>query len=434
MNRVISLLFGTFILLFICSCGEDRTYEYIEKTERNHWIMDVLKNKYLWADSIKEDKVNWQNFFIDPHSFLNEVIDFAPIKDKWSWCSVDTIKEDHYQRGFFNHLDSYGIDFMVMSDPTRATSRQYVRVTSVIDGSPADRCGIKRGDFIGYIDNVKINSSDIDKLVSGKNRTLEVYKLSVNDDATEYIWADEKTLYMEKSEYVEDVAFPVVKTFDVNDIKIAYIMCSRLLEGPFELNEQSTKYLEDLNSIIKNLKASDPKIVILDFRLCNVGSIEMANRLTSYMLNTTFQSQIFAQTIHNERRTGENVIYYCDPEALNNSLSPSDVFCITGDYTEGASEWVIRGLTALMGEEHVFKVGLKTAGQCVITENVESDFYVTLHPAVAFVADKYGRYDYNEGILPDLEIDESIYLDMYPYGDENEVVLSLILNEINNMF
>ncbi|MBR5954533.1 MAG: hypothetical protein IK021_03845, partial [Methanobrevibacter sp.] len=128
-----------------------------------------------------------------------------------------------------------------------------------------------------------------------------------------------------------------------------------------------------------------------------------------------------------------NYIYYFNTEALNDALNATDVFCITGDYTEGAAEWVIRGLTCVLGEDHVFKIGKQTLGQCVLTEDVKSDYYVTLHPAVAFVADKYGDYDYYDGLETDLEINESLYLKLYPYGNENEVLLASVLNEIYNM-
>jgi hypothetical protein len=53
-----------------------------------------------------------------------------------------------------------------------------------------------------------------------------------------------------------------------------------------------------------------------------------------------------------------------------------------------------------------------------------------LHLASAYVADASGNYDYSGGILPDLEIDEYAYADLYPYGDLREIVLSEVINSL----
>ena len=76
MNRVISLLLETFILSFICSCGEDRTYEYKEKTERNHWIMEIFKNNYLWA---LMGNFELLYYFFDLYLFEKKKIEFLYI-------------------------------------------------------------------------------------------------------------------------------------------------------------------------------------------------------------------------------------------------------------------------------------------------------------------------------------------------------------------
>ena len=415
----------------ITSCGEDRTYEYEERTVRDHWILDVMKEKYLWGDSIREEAIDWRRFFTDPPTFLSSVTAFAPIKDNWSWCSIDTINNDYYQRGYFNHLNSYGIDFIIMTDPTGATSKQYARVVFVASGSPADRCGIERGDFIGYVDGTKFSNSITDKLVSGGKRTLVVSKLGVDEEAAEYVWASTDTLYMERSEYVEDIAFPVCKTFKIGDNTVGYLMANRLTCGPDEIDEDSKSYISDLDNCMDKLKGESPNLMILDLRYCNYGNMDMANRLASYMLNSSFKSEVFANTIYNKRRTADNKTILFNSDVLDKGLSATDVFVITSNYTQGPAEWIIRALFFTLGEEHVFVVGSTTAGQIVMTEEIKSEVYATtLHPAVAYVANMHGEFGYAQGISADYEINENMYIKLYPFGDVNEPVLAFLLSQI----
>ncbi len=434
MKRIISLLFLAFSILFVLSCAEDRTYEYENKTSRAHWIIDQMKTKYLWADYIDEESIGWQKYFSSPSDFMKILTAFAPVSDSWSWCDVDTVENDSHQRGYFNHYDSYGMDFIVMTDPTRTTSRQYARVMSVVENSPADRCGLRRGDFIGYVDGVKFSSSITDKLVSGNGRTLVVSEISLNDDATEFIWLTERNVNMDKSEYVEDIPFPVVATFHVNNKNVGYLMCNSLASGPYDKSENSNDYENQLANSVTQLKTSSPDIMVLDLRLCNFGTLEMANLLSSYMLDASFANTVFAKTLYNNTRVDENKLYKYNDNALSNSVAPSDVFCITSNYTQGAAEWVINALTASLGEEHVFRIGQTTAGQPVLTEAIESDYLTTIHPAVAFVENANDESVPINGLVPDYEIDESVYVNLFPYGNANEVILSYIIEEINKMF
>ena len=435
MNKfLLYCLFGFLLMLTLIACGEDRTYELEEKTERDHWMTDVMKQQYLWGDSIDENKLDWKNYFIEPKSFFAKLTAFAPIADKWSWCSVDTLETDNFQRGYFNHIDSYGLDFILMNDPTGTTSKQYARVRTVVNGSPAYRCGIERGDFIGYVDGNKMSSSYTDLLVNGKERTLIVSKLGVDEELEEYVWISEDTISMEQSEYVEDKPFTVVKTFDVNGNSIAYILCNRLTKGAIEKDSESNDYVAQMDDAMTIVAKAKPKAVILDLRLCNYGHIDMANRLASYLLNPKCEGNIFASLIYNTNRLQDNHFDVLDSYAIQHSIEPEDVFVITSDYTQGAAEWTIRALLWNISEENVFVVGQTTAGQVVITEDYASPYFFTLHPAVAYVANQDGDHDYTDGIDADLQINEMNYVQLYPYGDENEVILQTIIEEIRQMY
>ncbi len=423
-------LLSCFSFFLIFSCGEDRTSEYEELSACDHWMTDVMRANYLWGDSIKIDNIPWKSYFNTPQKFFSTLIGFAPINDHWSWCSLDTLDEDYHQRGFFNHLDSYGLDFILMTDPTGKTSKQYARVKTVIQGSPADRAGLGRGDFIGSVDEIRISSSNTSYLVSGKARKLIVNKLDVNQEENEFFWCDEDTIFMEKSEYVEDIPFPILVYFHLNNKNIAYLMCNRLTSGPIEKDNYAHNYIDDMKTIAQKIKEQKPNVLILDLRLCNNGDMDCANLLASYIIGSKGHNKIFAKTIFNKNNEENNKSYFFIEEAINNGIEPNTVFVITSKSTAGPAEWLIRSLYNTIGSNNVFVVGESTEGQVVMTKTINSNYYVSLHPAVAYVADENGDYDYKNGIAPDVEINEMSYIHLYPYGDEKEIILSYILNEL----
>ncbi|MDE5550464.1 MAG: hypothetical protein K2I99_03830, partial [Bacteroidaceae bacterium] len=118
MKRLLTCILTIVGILMGVSCGEDRTYEYEEKTQHNHWAYDVILDTYLWADSLNDFTPTWKSFFSTPSSFLSTLTAKSQHSDKWSYVLVDTLEEDPHQRGYFNHFDSYGLDFVLMTDPT----------------------------------------------------------------------------------------------------------------------------------------------------------------------------------------------------------------------------------------------------------------------------------------------------------------------------
>ena len=411
--------------LFV-SCGKDRSGEYEEKTARDHWMLDVMRKEYLWGDQLQE--LTWKDYFAKPQEFFAKLIKQAPLSDTWSWCAIDTIPEDAHQRGSFNHIDSYGMDVVVMIDPTGETSRQFGRILTIYEGSPAARCGLQRGDFISAIDGTKFTTATAKNLVNGKRHTLTVEHLEVNEAEGTFVWGEQSSVEMDASEYVEDKAFPLKRILTTSEGKVGYLMCNRLTEGPTEQSATLTTYRDELAAVMASMAGSEYAAFVLDLRLCNDGTLDMACRLASYFVDESQLGQVFAKTYHNEQKSGLNTTYLFDEEAIASHLKTHVLYVITSSYTQGAAEWLIRGLRKALGDASVITVGTPTAGQIVMTATIPSDFYVTLHPAVAYVANADDEYDYSSGIAPDNEQNELNSLYLYPYGSEKELLLNTILN------
>lgn len=405
---IVRLVMVSVTVCLCASCGEDRTYEYEALTNKNHSMQAMLQDWYLWGENIKE--LEWKDYFGDVNACFDKFIKQAPVTDTWSYCSIDSLNKDYNERGLFNHLDSYGIDAVAMEDPTRLTNQTLARVITVYPNSPAEQCGLRRGDFIGYVDGAKVTTSNISNLRNGPARQLVVNHLAFIGDSLFWIAVD--TMSMQASYKVEDTQVPVARLFRSDGNLIAYMMVNHLCS-------------RDFLTSLETLGHAD--IMILDLRLCNDGNIENALALASCLVPQECYSSEFCHTIFNARHQDLCQTYNYDASLAPYNVGQKRLFVITGRHTKGASEWLINGLKTTM-EGDVVVVGTNTAGQDVLLKAVPSDYGYTLHLAAAFVANARDDHSFgNGGIVPDQVMDEYMYHPLVQYGTPSETLLHYIL-------
>lgn len=431
MNKITYKYLSTILLsaLLLMACkGEDRSHEYEELTEHNTWTMNIMKDKYLWGDLISEQ--NHKVYFYTLSKFFSTLTQSVKQNDSWSYCQIDSALTDPFERGNFNRLDSYGIDFSTITDPTKATSRTFARVTYIVEGSPAANAGLHRNCFISEIDKTKVTASVASKnLKSGTSHEIIFHHLDTLETG-QYVWTDSTTTTLQASHSIVEPAFPCSKTITRNATNVAYLLVTRLLPHPYETEASGTDFQKDLDSKMASLKADNPKEMILDLRLCNHGTIEMAQRLASYIVPAAKKSEVFAQTEWNSRYADKNSVFKYDTSV--NSMELQRIYIITSNYTQGPSEWLIRALQLTLGEENVILIGDKTKGQNVMTEFIGHAYGHQLFPAVCYVADATGNYSYGT-LSPQHSINESsttYLLSMKKYGDEEETLLKAALDLI----
>ncbi len=394
-----------FALCLFLACGKDRTYEYEEKTVRCHQMQNLMTEWYLWGDSIKD--LDWQQYFAKPTDFISKLTAQSKANDKWSYCLIDTVESDPLPCGYFNHVNSYGLDVVLMSDPTGETTKQYARVVTVYANSPAERCGLQRNDFISQIDNNKMAPTVIKNLVNGRSRTLYVSHLGISADEQSFYWTDHDTVTIEKS---ERVAVPTVMVSRMLYDDIGYLMLTDL------------SHTDEITAAIRSLMTNNMYDLIIDLRLCNSGTIECVCEVANLICATDGP---FLRTFWNTAKSANNQTYSISSQ-LSTFTSQLSLYFITSGYTQGAAEWLIHGLKA-MSTGSVVVVGKTTAGQNVMLKAIPSDYYYTIYPVVAYVGDRDGDYDYAKGIDPDESINELEYAVLYPYGDIRESIINYIL-------
>lgn len=397
--RISKILPLVLSLALFCSCGEDRSHEYEELTAHNTWLMAQMQDYYLWGDLFTEQ--NYKAYFQTCTKFFSTLTSSVGKNDSWSYCLVDSAVTDPHERGYFNHLDSYGLDFAIMTDPTKTTSRQLARITYVAEGSPAEACGLRRNMFISMADSTRLTSSNASKfLQSGASHQLiahHIDTLYIDTLKTRtYIWTDTLNLQLPASTKVVESAFPVRNFVAYGGSWIGYLLCTRLVAYPDEVQSSGDTYRQLLDQHMQYFMQAQPTELVLDLRFCNYGTLDMACRLASYIVPENRRSRLFAQTFWNERHAGDNTSYAFDTSLP--SLELSRVYVLTSSYTQGAAEWLIRGLRSALGDDNVMLVGSATKGQNVLTQHVASGYGHQLFPAVAYVANADG--DYNYGSLP----------------------------------
>lgn len=431
--KKLSYIFLLTVALCFAACGEDRTHEYEELIAHNKWMFSVMRDNYLWGDLIQEQ--DDKTYFYTSTRFFSTLVSSTGQKDSWSYCLVDSAPSDPHARGHFNHLDTYGIDYVMATDPTKATSRSMARVTYVAQGSPAAQCGLQRNAFISVVDDTRLTSSNASKyLESGESHSIVFHHIDTIEGGS-YVWTDTVRTTLPASTLVVEDAFPVHSIFTVAGGKIGYLLCTRLMPYPDECKQEGTEFQEQLDHCMQNLLQHQPTDLVLDLRYCNYGTVEMAQRLASYLLPTIYQGTPFAQTIWNSSHAANNTTYTY--QALSGTLDLSRVFIITSNYTQGAAEWLIQALKTTIGDANVILIGQATKGQNVMTSYVASGYGHQLYPAVAYVADGEGNYNYGSfspataNTITETNVNFIPY--MKPLGDPEELLFMAALEAIFNM-
>ncbi len=416
---IISLLTAAIILLSACK-GEDRSHEYEELTAHSTWMLSVMQDHYLWGDMLQEQ--NYKTYFQTGTKFFSTLTNSVSQKDSWSYCLVDSAITDPHTRGHFSHLDSYGIDYTIVTDPTKATSRSFARITYIVKDSPAYSIGLRRNSFISSIDGTKVTSSAASYLENGTSRQIEFHTLDTLENG-DYYWVDTVATTLPPSQHVIESAFPVAAITEQEGTKVAYLLATRLVPFPDESQTSGTQFQNDLDQKMQTILAAKPTEMILDLRLCNYGTIEMARRLASYIVPADRKDQTFLQTTWNSRYATNNTRYTYDSSLP--TLALNRIYTIMGNYTQGAAEWLIKALRQTLGADNVILVGVASKGQNVMTQFAASGYGHQLFPAVCYVTDASGDSS-QSSISPTNSVNENAntyWLSMHEYGNPEETLL-----------
>ena len=255
-----------------------------------------------------------------------------------------------------------------------------VKVVSPFKGSPADKAGIKAGDYITHVNGKLIYGTDIDDAVEQmRGPAGSTVRLSIVRQGRD------EPFDVTVTRGVIDLE-PV--TFEIKDGNIGYI----------SVNEFSKDVGKDVNGALKALKAkAGGRLagVVLDLRSNPGGSLDEAVALSDLFLT---QGQIVSQRGRNRQDT----IYY-DAESVypGDAAAGTPIIVLIDEGTASASE-IVAG--ALQDQHRALIMGERSFGK----GSVQSLLPLGKDSALKLTTARYytpsGRSVQEGGIVPDIKV------------------------------
>ena len=416
-------LFALFLML-LTSCGEDRTGEFYALIEDRMWIEEVMRENYLWAEDMpvieKED-----DYFQEPATFFKNMLSKNAMNgkgDKYSYMEETKVENKEETRAStLERTSTYGMEFVLTSDPTGTTAHTFARVLYVLNDSPAQKAGIERGDWISAINEERITSDNYPQLMQGG--ALSLTRSQIINTENGLGWQVRDVLNMGASVAMEINPFLVNTILEVEGKKIAYLVYNEFATGPKNEGTESV-YNEQMKQIFAQFKAQSPDAFILDLRYNNGGFLQCTQALGSLLAPSTAMGKDFVNLTFNAKANPPIIRYPFDTEYANANLNLNKIYILTGSQTASASEAVINGLIPYMGAENVILIGTKTEGKNVAMSSFKNETHgLTLWPVIAYVSNANNEGEYSEGFEPTYRLNENTITQWYPLGNPEEYLL-----------
>ena len=388
--KYLQYTFLALIATLLSSCGEDRTGEFYALIEDRMWIEEVMRENYLWAEDMpvidKED-----TYFQEPATFFKNLLSKNALNGKGDKYSYMEQTKAESRSLTLDRTSTYGMEFLLTNDPTGTTAHNYARVLYVLPGSPAEKAGIERGDWISAINQDRITSDNYKQLIQGGAIALQRSQVIQTENGLG--WQVRDNVNVSASIAMEINPFYLHQMYDVDGKKIAYLVYNEFSTGPNNEGTESV-YNEQMKQIFTQFKAQSPDAFILDLRYNNGGYLQCAQALGSLLAPASAMGKDFVNLTFNEKASPQTVRYPFSTDYANANLNLSKVYILTGNQTASASEAVINGLIPYMGAENVILIGNKTEGKNVAMSSYKNEAHgITLWPVVASVSNSNNEGD-----------------------------------------
>jgi C-terminal processing protease CtpA/Prc len=387
----------------------------------NKFVYDYTTEAYLWSKHIP-DGINYMSA-PDPVALFDMMM-YKEL-DKWSYVT-DNSKET--MDSFQGVSTTFGYS-LVFGRFSNAQDQYFAVVQYVYPDSPAQKAGLKRGDFILTLGGATLNATNYTQLYYGSTITLGLGERN----AEGAIGLSGKSVTMTAVKMYEDpvVDYSVIST---DGKKIGY-----LFYAGFYADSHSK--LADVFSYFQGEQVTD---LILDLRYNLGGDAKTPSYLASLFApyNIVKEKSVFLTQTWNDlymdyfKSTGADMNTYFHPDIPVN-LNLSRVYVLTTGSTASASEATISGLTPYMD---VIKVGEKSYGKycgaALITpkdasgkDDLEISNWLLSLVIYKFV-NTQGFTEFKDGIAPDYEVSDSGLMAGIPLGDPDDPMVARVLQLI----
>lgn len=436
----------TLLLLFSASCQKSDTPTPIPPRTRdtsrvptsntavNTWITDSMRIYYYWNESIPNDA--GLNLKLAPPDFFESILDDA---DRFSWIqNVDDLNDN-----LAGVSTSTGLNILLVSYNNDKNVLGVVRY--VIPGSPADKLGIKRGMLFTEVNGTAMTAGNYETLLDPyfNGESFQITLATIEDNVVK---AGSKVNLTVTRVDEPSVFYHTVFTTNSGK-KVGYIFYNRFL------NEKAN----ELFNVFNEFKSSGVNELILDLRYNLGGGISVSGVLAALIKPNYNKDQIFVNYNYNkllntlipleDRNDSFAKLFPAVSSIQNTAAAVSDIdskvqsanlnlpkVYILGTYNSAsASELVIHNLAPYM---QVIHIGETTRGKnegSITIEDTRKPRVINwaLQPIIVKLADKNGEGDYDQGLIPDYEIDETDVLPLLPIGSKEDPLVAKALSLID---
>jgi C-terminal processing protease CtpA/Prc len=364
------------------------------------WIHDNMNDYYLFYDQLPS--VNLADYNqADGLAALSELtkdLRVAPF-DRYSYVANKAQNSAFFEEG---KLFDYGMRLLRASDNS-------IRFALILEGSPFDAAGVKRGDQL-----LAIDSFDIEEVINrnlwsellGTGTAVLSPRFTIESQA-----GQRETLTVTKAEFA-------LKTVVATDVvqngasKVGYLHFLSFLET-------SRAELSEAFAALGNANIDE---LVLDLRFNGGGRISVASELASLIVGDSALNRDFTRFAYNDKYAQFNSSLPF--VQTNNALNLSRVFVLTTGQTCSASEMVINGLRPFM---EVITVGSTSCGKPYGT-HAEPRCNVVLNALEVKFENDAGTGDYYDGLTADCAARDDV---VQPLGSTNEPIFATALNYMN---
>ncbi|RZJ48166.1 MAG: peptidase S41, partial [Flavobacterium sp.] len=410
---ILKAFFFTLFSLFI-SCQSDDPVVYEPGTDQyvNNWMYEQMKKYYLWNESMPKNT----DLALNPKNYFEQLLQK---EDRFSY-TVNTSLPETSPKSIRNN---YGFDISFIEYENQA----YGVILYVLNDSPAERSGLKRGEFIKAINGVSVNNQNFENLY--------------ND-----LTSSDKAL-LQTTEYAAASGFSAISEIEINrgftfsqPVKYQVITANNQKVGYVEIPHFDVGLAATLLQVFKEFQNQSVTKVVIDLRYNGGGDVSSAAALSIILAPSIKSDDLFItfkgnkngglvpKTFQEALQMNESQISF---DQLRGAHPPiQELYVLCGNHTASASEIILNNLKPFM---NVISIGEKTVGKDVAGFAIEDEKLAgqprwILYPIIykLFNADNEGNYAL--GINPSVVLNELQEMEVFPLGDSREILLNKALN------
>ncbi|OXA90031.1 S41 family peptidase [Flavobacterium hercynium] len=409
-------LFSVLFSIVSCTTEDAKVPVYEEGSNEyvNDWMYQQMKRYYRWNTTMPKKT----NLTINSKEYFTGLLQK---EDIYSYAIHPELPETAPQtlRGKFG----FDVSFFEFE------GKAYGTILYVLADSPAQRNGLKRGQFITKIDGTVVTKSNYDQLYQSMITSSQV-NLGITSYSTQFGFSGIKEVSVLRGfTFLQPISSQIIEE---QNRKIGYV----------EIPHFDVGMAQSFLHIFQELKSKAITDLVLDLRYNGGGDIASTTALSIILAPNIQSGDLFIkfegnanggnvnQTFLEALKSNEAKVSF---EALR-SVHPAinRVYVLCGNHTASASELIINNLKPYMD---VITIGEKTFGKDVASFPIEDDRIAgkkgwILYPAIYKLFNAKGEGDYAKGINPILYTNEIQSPAVFALGDRSEILLKTALNTI----